>query len=69
MQQDITYIKKAVDELKESQKQYITRTEFWPVKSLVYGFVGLVLMGMVGLWVSSSLKTKSYKPATLTINQ
>ncbi len=29
-------------------EQLVTQQEFWPVKTLVYGIVGLMLSGMVG---------------------
>jgi len=52
MQQDITYIKEAIDDIK---KNFTPRSEFLPVKILVYGFIGIVMGGVVTSWVSNSL--------------
>lgn len=30
----------------EMRKQYVTRGEFMPIKAIVYGMVGLILMGV-----------------------
>ena len=57
MQSDITYIKDAVREIKEGQQFFVTRQEFWPVKTLVYGCVALMLAGMVGYGITMSLRT------------
>lgn len=57
IQKDIEYIRKAIDEIKASQKMYVTRAEFLPIKILVYGFVAIILSGVVGLWITRSLKT------------
>lgn len=49
MSQDITYIKKSVDDLTlKVDHNYVTKDEFKPVKQLVYGFVGLVLVSVIG---------------------
>jgi len=50
-------IESAMDELRSDLKDdYITRAEFWPVKVLVYGFAGLVLVGVVGALIASVMK-------------
>jgi len=50
-------IEAAMDELRSDLKDdYITRAEFWPVKVLVYGFAGLVLVGVVGALIASVMK-------------
>lgn len=41
---DIKYIKAAIDEIKDA---YVTQAEFRPVKTIVYGLVGIVLVGVV----------------------
>lgn len=49
MGQDIRYIKKSVDDLNDKvDHNYVTKDEFRPVKSLVYGLVGLILVSVVG---------------------
>ena len=46
---DIEYIKKEVNKISDKlQKNYVTQTEFRPVKNLVYGLVGTVLLAVVG---------------------
>lgn len=56
MQQDITYIKQAIDEMREERKLFVTEDKFWPVKTLVYGFTAAMLTGVVGYWVSFAIK-------------
>lgn len=52
MYADIKYIRRDLDELKEAIKDdknsYVTKTEFDPIKKLVYGCVALILSGFVG---------------------
>jgi hypothetical protein len=43
--QSILGIDKKLDEM---QKAMVTQDQFWPVKTLVYGIVGLMLTGIVG---------------------
>lgn len=46
---DISYIKRDVKDIKEKlSKDYITREEFEPVKRLVYGLVGTILLSTLG---------------------
>ena len=49
---DISYIKKSLDALNNKMdnftSQYVTQTEFKPIKGLVYGFVGLTLISVMG---------------------
>lgn len=46
---DINYIKRDVADIKGSiSRDYITRQEFEPVKRVVYGLVGLILIAVVG---------------------
>lgn len=53
MANDLTYVRKAVDDLNEKvDHNYVTKEEFRPVKQLVYGLVGLILMGVVGAILS-----------------
>lgn len=35
---------------------YVTKEEFWAVKTLVYGFAGLVLMAAVGALINLVVK-------------
>lgn len=46
---DINYIKRDVSEIKEKlQKNYVSREEFEPIKKVVYGLIGTVLLSFVG---------------------
>lgn len=46
---DIGYIKRDVAEIKKMlDDKYITKSEFWPVKTIAYGLVSLVLVAVVG---------------------
>ena len=66
MQNDIKYIREAVTELKDNQRLYVTKTEFWPIRMLVYGFVGAVMLGVIGYWVNTSLKPCCVANASVT---
>lgn len=45
---DIGYIKKEVSEIKELiSNEYVTKTEFKPIKNIVYGLVGAILLSVV----------------------
>ena len=49
MRSDINYIKKAITELNTLvSQQYVTRTEFEPVKKLVYGTATIMLTAVMG---------------------
>lgn len=50
---DVSYIKEDVKALRQNQEQnYVTKNEFEPVKKIVYGLVGLILVAVVGALVS-----------------
>jgi len=45
IQTDISYIKESMTKIVETlDKNYVTRTEFDPIKRIVYGMVGLILV-------------------------
>ena len=46
IQEDIREIKQRLD------TKYVTQTEFQPIKSLVYGVVGMVLTGVIGAMIA-----------------
>ncbi len=47
--QDVEHIKKDVDEIKTALKdEYVTHTEYAPVKRIVYSLVTLFMAGVVG---------------------
>jgi hypothetical protein len=49
---NIDWIKKDITEIKESLKclnqEYVTQVEFRPIKAIVFGMVGVILVGVVG---------------------
>lgn len=46
---DIAYIREDMHEIKATLKgSYVTKEEFEPIKKLVYGLVGLILVAVVG---------------------
>lgn len=46
---DIGYIKKAMDKLDSKvSSHYVSKEEFEPVKKIVYGLVGLILVAVAG---------------------
>lgn len=48
IEQDLKYIKESVDAMSQRlDKNYVTLDQFAPVKSIVYGMVGLILSSIV----------------------
>ena len=46
---DMGYIKDSVDEIKKALKSdYVTKVEFSPVKSIAFGFVGIIIIAVLG---------------------
>ena len=46
---DMGYIKDSVDEIKKALKSdYVTKVEFNPVKSIAFGFVGIIIIAVLG---------------------
>jgi hypothetical protein len=60
LERDISYIRQTIDETKEKiievkilvTDNYVTHQEFLPIRNLVYGFAGLILIAVVGGLVS-----------------
>lgn len=43
----LKYIQRDIGEIRDSlNEKYVTKTEFWPVKTIVYSGAGLVLMSV-----------------------
>lgn len=50
---DLEYIKRDISEIKNTLKaDYVTREEFSPIKSIIYGLVALLLTGIVGALIA-----------------
>ncbi|MBU0847062.1 hypothetical protein KKH23_07700 [Patescibacteria group bacterium] len=50
---DITYIKKEVEDISEKlEDNYITRQEFDPVKKVVYGIIAIILTSVMAALVA-----------------
>ena len=46
---DVGYIKETVQDIKRLvEDKYVTKSEFEPIKRIVYGVVGLILVAVVG---------------------
>lgn len=54
---DIGLIKESVNKIEgRLENKYVTQDQFEPVKKLVYGMVGLILIGVVGSLLALILK-------------
>lgn len=54
---DLEYIKRDIGEIKQTLKaDYVTREEFSPIRSIVYGMVGLILTAVIGALVALVIK-------------
>lgn len=50
---DISYMKSDIHDIKSNVQQgYVTKDEFDPIKKIVYGLVGLILIAVVGALLS-----------------
>lgn len=38
------------------ENSYVTKTEFWPVRTIVYGGAGLILVGVFGYLINLAIK-------------
>ena len=57
IQQDISYMKDKLDGVDQKiSTHYVSREEFEPIKKIVYGMVGLILVAVVGALVSLVVK-------------
>ena len=54
---DLAYIKRDIKEIKETLKaDYVTKDEFSPIKSIVYGTVSVILLAVIGALVALVVK-------------
>lgn len=59
IRQDIRAMKKDIDDLKEAMEtKYVTQDQFWPVKTIVYGGAGIVLVAVVVAIVALVVKER-----------
>lgn len=57
LQNDMSYVKDKLDSIDNKvSSHYVSKEEFEPVKKLVYGVVGLILVAFVGGVVSLVVK-------------
>jgi hypothetical protein len=57
LQNDISHIQTDIKEIKEKlENRYITKDEFDPVKKIVYGLVGVILVAVVGALIAIVVK-------------
>ena len=54
---DIGYIKDSIDEIKDTLKiEYVTKVEFNPVKQITFGFVGIIIVAVLGSMIALVIK-------------
>ena len=41
-------LNEALLEMRQERKNYVTRNEFWPVRTIVYGMVAFILVSVLG---------------------
>lgn len=51
------------------EKNYVKKTEFSPIKLIVYGFVGLVLTAFVGVLITQVFKEPPQKAPTIHLEK
>jgi hypothetical protein len=57
IQQDLSYIKANVDDIKDKmEKDYVTQEEFKPIKKFVDIIQGLIITGVVGALLALIIK-------------
>lgn len=57
MSQDLLYLRTAVDKIDTKVSSgYVTKDEFTPIKNVVYGLIGLILIAVVGALVALVVK-------------
>ena len=50
---DVKYIKDEISAIRQKMEaDYVTRTEFEPIRKIVYGMVSLILVAVVGALIS-----------------
>lgn len=56
---DVSYMKEKLDEVDgKLNSHYVTKEEFEPIKKVVYGLVGIILVAVVGAVVSLVLTSR-----------
>ena len=57
IENDISEIKLGINELiKKMDEKFVTKNEFTPIKQIVYGFVGLIVVAVIGALISLVVK-------------
>lgn len=57
MQNDLNYIKEKLNTVDDKvSNHYVSKEEFEPIKKIVYGLVGLILVAVVGALLSVVVK-------------
>ncbi len=59
LKKDVGYLVKQIDKIDERlEKDYVTQDQFEPIKKIVYGLVGTILMAVVGAIVALVIKPR-----------
>ena len=60
IQTDVTYIKEKMDALDtKMNNNYVSKEEFEPVKNIVYGLVGIILIAVIGALLALVVQGKN----------
>ena len=53
----LNFIMQSVKDIKQDlEKNYVTRMEFEPIKKIIYGLIGVILLAVVGAMVALVIK-------------
>lgn len=55
IQRDVNALRLDLDGLKQ---EFVTEKEFWPVRAIAYGLVGLILVSVIGAIVTMVLRSR-----------
>lgn len=56
---DVKYLVKEVDKINDKlEKEYVTQDQFEPIKKIVYGVVGIMLVGVITALMTLVLRNK-----------
>jgi hypothetical protein len=52
----------------EAQKNFVTKDQFWPVRTIVYGMVGVILVSVTGAILALTLNKTNASSPTAVVN-
>jgi hypothetical protein len=63
----IGQILQKVEDLDKKLDTFVTQDQFWPVKTIVYGLVGIIMISVVGTLVYSVISKTSREQSNLSV--